>query len=501
MRFLLLVLIGGLLLLGASQFVQNREIEQQVEREAEVLDSVIVGRGTLRVTVGAAGATIPAQQAVLAFEAPGVVAEVMVEEGEAVEAGDVLARLEDGNLQSALSAAQVAFDVQQIAYDALLAPPREADIAAAQAAVTSAQASLNAAYATAPSDQQVEIARLQGELARNQLYQAQLQRDVTNAQAAGGGSFGVDVGALIPDDVNISQEAIDQANAALADAINLPDVSALSGNSGQANAGLNQAEYGIGIADASYASTANRGANVASIAGAQAALTTAQAALNRLIDGATEIDLQMADIGVQQAALAVEQAQAAISRTLLLAPFGGVVAQLNLVIGEPPPTSDAAALLVDTSAYYVDLAIDETDVVRLESAQTVELRFDALPDETITGQITRIGLSPAIVGTLVTYPVRVTLDGSNLSVRIGMSATATIVVDAIDNALILANRFIRIDRATQDAFVTIENEAGDFEEVQVELGLRNETETEITSGLEAGQRAVLLPRGTFDPFN
>jgi HlyD family secretion protein len=105
-----------------------------------------------------------------------------------------------------------------------------------------------------------------------------------------------------------------------------------------------------------------------------------------------------------------------------------------------------------------------------------------------------------VAGQLVTYPVRVTLDAGDEPIRIGMSATATIVVNEVPDALILPNRFLRIDRATQQAFVTVERSTGVFEEVPVELGLRNETESQIVEGIEAGQRVVLLPRGTFDPF-
>jgi HlyD family secretion protein len=163
-------------------------------------------------------------------------------------------------------------------------------------------------------------------------------------------------------------------------------------------------------------------------------------------------------------------------------------------------------LLVDTSEFYVDLGIDETDVVKLEIGQGVEFAFDALPDVDITGHVARIGASPTIIGQLVTYPVRVALDSrdeaSAQAVRVGMSVTATVIVDELQNVLIVPNRFIRIDRATQAAFVTIPNANinGRYSEIPVKLGLRNELDSQITGGLEAGQRIVLLPRSSFELF-
>jgi HlyD family secretion protein len=263
---------------------------------------------------------------------------------------------------------------------------------------------------------------------------------------------------------------------------------------------LNQADYGVQIADANYAATTGRTANAGSVANANAALVSAQAQLDRLLNGASDNDLRLAEIAVQQAELAVLQAEAALNRAVITAPFDGVIAQNNLVVGEPPPAETPALLLVDASQYYVDLAIDETDVVEIQVGQPVTFRLDALPDTEITGQVSRVALTPTVAAQLVTYPVRVTLDPNDSPVRIGMSATATIVVDEVQDALILPNRFLRIDRATQQAYVTVERGTGRFEEVPVTLGLRNETESQIVEGIEAGQRVVLLPRGTFDPF-
>jgi len=108
---------------------------------------------------------------------------------------------------------------------------------------------------------------------------------------------------------------------------------------------------------------------------------------------------------------------------------------------------------------------------------------------------------PVRGGGLVTYGVRVRLDPTDQPVRIGMSATATVIVRSLQAALIVPNRFIRIDRTSGDAFVTIEGEPGIFDEVRVRLGVRNATESEVTAGVEEGVRIVVLPRGTFDPFD
>ena len=81
-----------------------------------------------------------------------------------------------------------------------------------------------------------------------------------------------------------------------------------------------------------------------------------------------------------------------------------------------------------------------------------------------------------------------------------MSATATIIVDELHDVLVVPNRFIRIDRTTRQAYVTIRDENGRYTEIPVELGLRNELESQITGGLQQGQSIVLLPSSNFDLF-
>jgi HlyD family secretion protein len=105
------------------------------------------------------------------------VKELLVQEGQYVEKDAVLARLDAEDLEMSLRNAQIGLELQQLVYDALVAPPREVDVNVAEAVVDAAQASVNAAFDTRPDAADVEIARLQTDLARNALWQAQLQRD------------------------------------------------------------------------------------------------------------------------------------------------------------------------------------------------------------------------------------------------------------------------------------------------------------------------------------
>lgn len=465
---LVVVIVGGALVFVFRSIRANRLAEQSAR--IVVQDETIVETSDLSVTVSAVGTVSPARQVKLAFELSAPVLEIFVREGQPVAAGTVLARLDVPDLETALQNAQIALDLQQISYNTLLAPPREVDIEVARAAVAAAQASVSAAAQGANANQ-VEIARLQAEIARNRLWQQQLQRDQR----------------LTPPEIPEAVPGVPQR---------LPPVASPQ-EIAQMESSLSQADYEVLIADANSEAAANRGPDVGSLSSANAQLISANAQLDRLLNGPSELDVRMAENDLQRAQLAVDQARANLSRAVLVAPFDGIIAKNNLVIGELPPQT--AFELIDASSYYVDLAIDETDIVRIETDQPASLALDALPETRVQGTVTRVAQTPTLTGQVVTYLTRVTLAPTFEPIRVGMNATATIVVDDLQDVLTLRNRFIRIDRTTQQAFATIQRPDGQFEEVKIELGLRNETHSQVLSGLEAGQRVVLLPRESLIP--
>jgi HlyD family secretion protein len=464
LRILGIVVVLSFIAVVAVQLLQAQGSATPAAADTSLIqDEAVVVQDDLAVTVTGTDALTPIRQVNLMFEMSGVVTEILAEEGAVVSTGDMLARLDTADLEAALRNAEIALESQQIAFQALIAPPRTEDIAAAEAAVNTAQASVNAA-AQGPTDAEIEIARMRLELARNDLWQAQMNRDAILE---------------IPPEFRGPFANVEEL---------------------QLNSGLQSADYNIFIADANLQALLNSTPDLGPLSEASAALVQAQVALERLLDGPSEMDLQMAEIDLQTAQLAVEQARTSLTHAVLVAPFDGVVAANNLVVGEVPPSQDSAVEMIDPTSYYIDLPIDETDIVSVQVGQPVNLAFDALPGADITGTVTRVAVTPTRVGQLVTYTVRVTLDPTNEPVRVGMSATATIIVNELHDVLVLPNRFIRIDRATQDAFVTIQRDDGAFEEIPVVLGLRNETHAQIVSGLEEDQRVVLLPREAFNPL-
>jgi RND family efflux transporter MFP subunit len=427
---------------------------QMIDQSLPVQAETIAELGDLNVAVSATGTVSAIRQVELAFELSAPVEEILVQEGQSVQEGDVLARLDAYELEAALQDAEISYLQQQTNFNAEINTARDVDIAVAEAELEEAERRAAAANVGAGAED-VEIARLQTELSRNQLWQQQLDAaDILAPEFRG-------------------------------DNAEVQDV--------QTEAGIRQAEYQVDISDANYADVQNTGPDAGTLASAEASIVQAEVELNDLLNGPDVIDEQKSALEVEIARLAVERARANLDAAVLLAPFDGIIARNNLVVGEVPPSNNAIEL-IDTSSYYIDVAVDETDIVGVDVGQAVNITLDALPEANISGTVTRVAKTSTLVGDVVTYTVRVTLDPALAGIRVGMNATADIVVSDREDVILVPNRFIRLDRSTEQAFVTIQNDEGQYQEVQVVLGERNNLESEIVSGLEPGQRIVLLPQ-------
>jgi HlyD family secretion protein len=384
---------------------------------------------------------------VLNFATAGTVAEIFVREGEAVRKGQPLARLDTTDLELAVRQAEVAYLTQQVVYSQTVQGPKPEELAAARAAVRSAQAALRA-LEQGPDPTDLEIARLNYEVAKNAIWQAQLTRDKT-----AGSPFSA------PIDVDL------------------------------ARARVGQAELQAEIARLQYEKL-KAGARSEQLEAAQAQLAQAQASLARLRPDA--LTVERTRLQLEQARMQLEQARRRLEQATLLAPFDGTVIAVNIEIGQVVGAGlpGGAIVLADLSDLYLDLTVDEVDVVRLTEGMPVEITLDALPGRSFRGRIEAIAPAATEAGGAATYRVRVVLDDRDPVLRAGMSANVEIEVERRENVLLVPNAAVRRDRETGRAFVY--RVVGDrAEEVEIRLGAQGETESEVLEGLQEGDRVVL----------
>ena len=197
---------------------------------------------------------------------------------------------------------------------------------------------------------------------------------------------------------------------------------------------------------------------------------------------------------VGEAAARIEAAQADTSRTVLRAPFAGIIAEVNGELGEyltpsPPGIPTLPAIdLIDDSCLYVSAPIDEVDAARLKVGMSGRITLDAYRGRSFKGHVRRIApYVLALEKQARTVEIEVEFDrpGDSQQLLVGYSADIEVVIEARDNvtrfptpALMPGNRALVLTGP------------GLLEERRLEIGLSNWEYTEVRAGLAAGERVV-----------
>ena len=203
-------------------------------------------------------------------------------------------------------------------------------------------------------------------------------------------------------------------------------------------------------------------------------------------------DALAADVKRAQAQIRVTQV--GLERTTLTAPFAGIVAKITGEVGEfttpsPPgiPTPPAVDL-IDDSCLYVSAPMDEVDAPRLKPGQPARITLDALPGRVFSGHVRRIAPYVTEVEKQArTVDVEVDFDTPpHDALLVGYSADVEAIIDHRDNVLRVPTQAIQ-----QDGSVLVLGKDDTLETRKLKTGLANWAFTEITSGLDAGDRVLL----------
>ncbi len=449
-RIAIIVCVVAGLLIGTWYVLKQRQAKAQ---STEVLRTAQVQVGLLEITVSASGNVAAAQRADLVFTLPGIVSEVQVKVGERVRKGQVLARLDTADLERAVRQAEILLEQAELALKQAQQGPSEGDIRVAQAAVNSTAQALDAARTA--KDLAISQKDKNLEQAIEQRDQAKALYDDLKARADAG---------------EIPQWMADQAYLQYQQLA--AQVEALEGQSG---------ELQVKQAKTQWLS-------------AYSAYVQAKEALARLQAGASETQLRQLELQVEQAHLSLEQAQARLEQATLTAPFDGIVAAVNLRANAPAPTGLPAITILDDSAYYINVTIDETDIGKVQVGQPVTITLDAYPNTKLAGHVDTIAPAATNIGGIVFYAVKVKLAPTEtVAVRDGMTASVLIVTESIADALLIPNWALRTEQVEGDVvtYTYVQDENG-LRRVDLRTGARNESFTQVLEGLQAGETVALL---------
>jgi len=444
---LVVVIIVGILLLRSCG-------QSRLATSLDSLQTEEIARGSLTASVGATGTVRANQTAVLLYQSSGIVDYVAVELGDVVGQGEVLSELQQTSLPATVILAETDYVAAQRALDDLLESSQVQ--AATQLALAEAQDALeNAEY--------LRTVRQEG-------YRA--SGDTLAAARA---------------NLVLAQEEVDLAQAAFERFENRP-----GDDPGRALALSNliaarqrrdsiQRDLNWYTGHPTEVEQALLDANVAV---AEAQLADALRDWERVKDGPNPDDVAAAE-----ARLAA--AEATLKTARIEAPFTGTITYVDIKPGDQVSPGTVAFGLADLTHLLVDVEISEVDINRIEIGQPVQLNFDAILEDTFSGEVTAIGLSGLVTQGVVSFNVTVELKEADQRIKPGMTAAVNIVVDQIEDVLLVPNRAVRVVDGERMVFVL---EGQEMKPLTIDLGVSSDTYSQVLNGkLKEGDLIVLNP--------
>jgi HlyD family secretion protein len=451
-RTLTIVII--LVVLAVIGFVGIRILRQgQQSTLLSGLQTITASRGSLTATIGATGMVHADQTAFLSWQSSGRVGEILVQVGDTIEAGQVLATLEQSALSQNIILAQADLINAQKALDDL------------QNNQTTATQALQAVYSA-----QQAIYTAEGGMDR---FDTQSYKDeLDNARQ----------------DVIDRQDDLDQARTDFEPYQDWEPTNETRQRYEQALLDA-QNDYDDAVRTVAQFELDQQIAQV-NLDAANATLAAAQREYDRVKDGPNPND-----VTVLEARIAA--AQATLNLVQITAPFAGTITEINIKPGDLATPGTSAIRLDNLSQIEVDVQVSEVDINRIQAGQSVNLTFDAILDKEYHGTVTQVSRVGNPVQGIVQFTVQVQLIDADEDVRPGMTAAVNIIVEKLDSVLLVPNRAVRLVDSQRVVYI-LKN--GLLTTVKITLGATSDTESEVIDGeLVAGDQIVLNPPQILDP--
>jgi HlyD family secretion protein len=375
-------------------------------------------------------------------EVAGFVEEVLVEVGDRVQAGDVLARLDTHDLELAVARAEISLREAQLDLADKTEAATEAELGDARAALESAQLALTVAqysYENAKMSDQAAAAR---GYQIDVLYHAQQLQEL---EASGSDS-----------------ETLEKAWNAL----------------GEAEVALDEALQDAQLEDLEAWNEVDQ---------AQNTVLQAQETLASLESGPDEGTVLQAELKVDRAELALEEARDELEAAELRAPFDGIVVDVAAIPGQRVGNAPVITL-ADLDNPQVQFWVEESDLSGVAVGNWVEIEFEGLPDQLFHGEVVRI--DPALVtvdNSLVVQAYASLGPSAEQPNLLGNMNVDIEVISAEARDVVLAPVQALRQISDEQYAVFVVQSAGELAMRPVQVGLQDVVNAEIISGLEVGE--------------
>lgn len=259
-------------------------------------------------------------------------------------------------------------------------------------------------------------------------------------------------------------------------------------------------EEGDKVSEGDVLAKLDTGALELALAQAQLALDEAEYNLKQLKKrlSSTSDRVKIAESQVEVAQLGVDEAQKQLDEAAITAPFDGLVASVDADEGDSVSAVTTIVHLIDLTNMELGAEVDEIDIAEVKVGQRAVIEVDALPAQQFEGVVTLISSLSIEEAGLVLYEVRIGFDvPPDSELKVGMSATADIIIQQRDNVLLVPERAIERDSQGNAVVKVMVDEQ--IEERPVVTGISDGIQTEIVDGLNEGDVVVVETRAKPTP--
>jgi len=237
-----------------------------------------------------------------------------------------------------------------------------------------------------------------------------------------------------------------------------------------------------------------------------------------------KIELRNSSARLQQAEAILRQSNERLAKTTIRSPIAGTITSMDIKVGETAVASQISIAgsslmtIANTATMITEVNVDEADIARIAVGQEVAIHTAAYPDTPIKGEVLAIPLSPKAAPAAQAqgaslarnYNIKVKLgDTKNLVLRPGMTCRAEIFTASSGKSLALPLQAVlsnndentetgaKKDKKSKttvktENFVFV-NKDGKAEKRVVNIGISDDTQQEILSGVAAGDAVITGP--------
>lgn len=206
----------------------------------------------------------------------------------------------------------------------------------------------------------------------------------------------------------------------------------------------------------------------------------------------TDFDIADQEIQTRKAEETFNDARDKLADYSIYSPFSGLVAKVNVKKNDSV-SSGSAILTLITKQKLAEITLNEIDVAKIKLGQKTNINFDAIENLNVTGKVIEIDTVGETSQGVVTYGVKISFDSQDERIKSGMSVSVSIITDVRQSAILIPNSAIKQQNSASYVQIAKKSEnisSADLSFQEVEIGISNDTMTEIISGIKEGDLIV-----------